>query len=172
MRCGDDNAHLSGLGLGASHISFTDRYFTQIMGNSVTAGGIRADSHISIEGNIFFNNSVPFSSTVNILATYVRDSTITHNDIYMAPYSGICQGHGWGSNDAGGSAEYTNRGSYDYMAMEKMHMDLGALYSLSRSHGTLLTENYVYDSGWISIYPDEGSSNMAYSNTLCFSSGN
>ena len=59
----DANAHLSEVGLGASHISIVDGYFTQIMGGSITAGGIQADahhpndprmvnSHVTISGNI------------------------------------------------------------------------------------------------------------------------
>ncbi|KAJ4383110.1 hypothetical protein N0V85_008505 [Neurospora sp. IMI 360204] len=199
----DPNAHLSGVGLGASNVSVADGYFSQVMGNSITAGGIRADahhpsdprmvnSHIIIEGNIFFNNSALFSSTVNILATYIQFSTIAHNDIFTAPYSGICHGYGWGSNDAGGSGAYQNRGLYDYQPKYntpttmknntidgnlihnygRTHTDLGAMYTLSRAPGTLFTNNYAYDSSWFGIYPDEGSSNLTYINNVCFSNGN
>lgn len=173
------------------------------MGNSITAGGIRADahhpsdprmvnSHITIEGNIFFNNSALFSSTVNILTTYIQFSTIRHNNIFTAPYSGICHGYGWGSNDAGGSPAYALRGLYDYQPRYTTpttmknntidgnlihnygfsHTDLGSMYTLSRAPGTLFTNNYAYDSGWFGIYPDEGSSNLTYVNNVCFSNGN
>jgi hypothetical protein len=121
----DANAHVTGIGLGTSNIAVRDGYFTQVMGNSITAGGIRPDSHhpldarmtnsdLEISGNIFYNVSSLFSSTVPILSTYVRRSVIYHNDIYITPYSGICVGYGWGSNDAGGSSEYVNRGLYKY----------------------------------------------------------
>lgn len=197
----DDNAHLTGVGLGTQQISITDSYFTQVMGNSITAGGIKALAHhptddrmisslINIEGNIFFNNSALFSSTVNILTTYVQNSTIEHNDLQTAPYSGISHGYGWGSNDAGGSVEYLNRGLYKYQPLYttpttsknnlirgnlihdygKLHTDLAALYTLSRSPGTVFTENYVYDADWPGMYPDEGSSNMTINNNVFFSS--
>ncbi|EFQ92467.1 hypothetical protein CFE70_005016 [Pyrenophora teres f. teres 0-1] len=79
----DANAHITGTGLGANNIAIKDGYFTQVMGNSITAGGIRADAHhpsdarmtnsqIEISGNIFYNVSSLFSSTVPILATYER----------------------------------------------------------------------------------------------------
>ncbi|KAB5554836.1 pectin lyase fold/virulence factor [Coniochaeta sp. 2T2.1] len=199
----DANAHKSGVGLGASNVTVADGYFTQVMGNSITAGGIQADahhpsdprmvnSHITISGNIFSNNSALFSSTVNILTTYIQFSTIAHNDISTAPYSGICHGYGWGSNDAGGSPVYQDRGLYDYQPRYstpttlknntvaanlihdygRSHTDLGALYTLSRAPGTLYTENYAYDSGWFGIYPDEGSSNLTYTDNVLFSNGN
>jgi len=90
----DANAHLTGVGLGASNVAVRDGYFSQVMGNSITAGGIRADAHhpsdsrmintrLEISGNIFYNVSSLFSSTVPILTTYVQYSTISHNDIYI-----------------------------------------------------------------------------------------
>ncbi|KAK2786402.1 hypothetical protein FQN52_007859 [Onygenales sp. PD_12] len=198
----DANAHISGVGLGASKISITDGYFTQVQGNSITAGGILADAHhpsdprmtnseIDIRGNIFFNNSALYSSTVNILFTYLESSNITHNDISEAPYSGICHGYGWGANDAGGSVEYRNRGLYKYQPEYDTpttikdnliegnlihrygltHTDLGAIYTLSRSPGTLVTDNYAYDSSGFGIYPDEGSSNITYVYNVCFPNG-
>ncbi|KAM7192178.1 xylanase A [Rhypophila sp. PSN 637] len=174
----DANAHLSGVGLGASRVSVRDAYFTQIMGNSITAGGIRPDAHhppdnrminqyIDITGNIFYNFSVLYSSTVPIFAAYVQYSTISNNDIDYTPYSGICLGYGWGSNDAGGSSEYVNRGLYKYQPKYSTptilrnnlihgnlahrygygHTDLGAYYTLSKSPDTYLTDNYAFDNG-------------------------
>ncbi|CBX93394.1 hypothetical protein IAQ61_009087 [Plenodomus lingam] len=121
----DANAHQTGVGLGADRISITGGYFTQVMGNSITAGGNRPDAHhpsdarmlnahISVQDNIFYNTSSLFTSTVPIFFTYVQNSDITHNDISFIPYSGICLGYGWGMQDAGGSQFYVNRGTYKY----------------------------------------------------------
>jgi hypothetical protein len=123
----DANAHASGVGLGATNVAIREAFFSQVMGNSITAGGIRGDAHhpsdlrmlnsrISIENNIFRNVSSLFSSTVPVFASYVQSSSISHNDIDIAPYSGICHGFGWGANDAGGSPEYEKRGLYQYQA--------------------------------------------------------
>ena len=65
----DANAHLTTVGLGASRISVLDNYFTQIMGNGITVGGVQADSHhpsdqrmaisgLTLSGNIFYNNTI------------------------------------------------------------------------------------------------------------------
>jgi hypothetical protein len=149
------------------------------------------NSHITITGNIFYNNSALFSSTVNILVTYVQDSEISHNDVSVAPYHGICHGYGWGANDAGGNPVYAARGLYKYQPVFAdpttsknnlikgnlihsyglSHTDLGALYTLSCSPGTLFIDNYGYDSDFKGLQPDEGSANLTYINNLLLNIG-
>ena len=198
----DANAHLTKVGLGTSEITIQDGYFTQVMGNSITVGGIQANAHhpsekgmvisnITITGNIFFNTSSLFSSTVPILATYLQYSTISHNDLSTTPYSGLCYGYGWGSNDAGGSPEYVNRGLYKYQPKYTTpttlknnliegnlihnfgfsHTDLGGLYTLSKSPDTKIIDNYVYDSSYFGIYNDEGSNSLIQTGNLLFTRG-
>ncbi|KAL2067528.1 hypothetical protein VTL71DRAFT_1953 [Oculimacula yallundae] len=198
----DQNAHISGVGLGASYVSVRDGYFSQVMGNSITAGGIRADAHhpsdnrmlnthIEISNNIFYNVSSLFSSTVPIFASYVQYSTISHNDINIAPYSSICHGYGWGANDAGGSPEYIKRGLYNFQPKYTTptisqnnlvegnllhryglsHTDLGALYTLSKSPSTVISKNYAFDSSGFGVYTDEGSNSYTISENVLLSNG-
>ncbi|KAI1818674.1 pectin lyase-like protein [Poronia punctata] len=198
----DANAHLTEVGLGTSDVSVQDNYFTQIMGNSLTVGGVQADSHhpsdermtitnIDISNNIFYDVSIFYSSCVPILVTYLQNSSISHNDVSTTQYSGICHNYGWGSNDAGGSDEYQNRGLYNYQPRYDTpttskdnridgnlvhdyglsHTDLGGIYTLSASPGTVILNNYVYDSAYFGLYTDEGSSEMTASNNILMSSG-
>lgn len=198
----DANAHLTTVGLGASRISVLDNYFTQIMGNGITVGGVQADSHhpsdqrmaisgLTLSGNIFYNNTIFYSSCVPILVTYVQDSSISHNDVSMTQYSGICHNYGWGSNDAGGSDEYQKRGLYKYQPRYTTpttsknnqidgnlvhnyglsHTDLGGIYTLSASPGTVIANNYIYDSQYFGLYTDEGSSQMRATNNVAMSNG-
>lgn len=198
----DANAHISGFGLGASYVSVTDAYFSQVMGNSITAGGVRADAHhpsdsrminthLTFSNNIFYNVSSLYSSTVPIFVSYVQDTVVSHNDLYITPYSVICHGFGWGSNDAGGSTEYTNRGLYNFQPKYSTsttsqnnridanlihgyglsHTDLGAIYTLSRSTGTKITNNYAYDSSGFGLYNDEGSDGYTATGNLMLSDG-
>ncbi|KAF4437396.1 hypothetical protein F53441_13073 [Fusarium austroafricanum] len=198
----DKNAHFTGIGLGANKINVSENYFTQVMGNSITVGGIQADahhpsrpemllSHIHVSNNIFNNNSVLWSSTVPILFTYTQFSSITHNDLYNHPYSGICHGYGWGSNDEGGSEDYVKRGLYKYQPIYdkptvmknnliegnlihhfgQSHTDFGGVYTLSRSPNTTVSSNFIYDAGWQALYPDEASRNITWYNNLGFTSG-
>ena len=137
----DATAYEFGPGLGAKDITVSGGYFTQVMGNSLTLGGVREGAHhpndtasinsgIHIIENVFYNVSSLFSSTSPIVITYIQDSTILNNEIFSVPYSGkcgtcidlvtllttvgICHGYGWGANDANGTDEYVKRGLYDY----------------------------------------------------------
>ncbi|PQE07322.1 pectin lyase fold virulence factor protein [Rutstroemia sp. NJR-2017a WRK4] len=146
----DHNAHLSGVGLGAKNVSVTNGYFTQVMGNSITGGGINIPAHhpndtrlvnsgIYIERNIFYNTSSLFSSTVPILFTYVQDSTVKNNDLFHVPYSGICIGYGWGMNDEGGSQTYVDRGTYKYQPI---------FNTPTTARNNLIEGNLINDFGW------------------------
>jgi hypothetical protein len=199
----DNNAYISDLGLGAHNVSVADGYFTQVMGNSITAGGVQANAHhpsdprminsgIMLTGNIFYNVSSLFSSTVSIFVSYVQYSEISQNDVFYVPYSGICHGYGWGSNDAGGSLTYVNRGLYNFQPLYETpttsmnnlihgnlihayglsHTDLGATYSLSKSPDTHFSNNYALNSSWYGMYTDEGSNSYIITNNDYLSNGN
>lgn len=146
----DANAHLTGIGLGAKDVSVRDGYFTQVMGNSVTAGGIQIPAHhpnqtaqitsgIHVSDNVFYNTSSLFSSTVPILFTYVQYSSITQNDISHTPYSGLCVGYGWGMNDAGGSETYVDRGTYQFQPI---------FDTPTTAMNNLIQGNLIHDFGW------------------------
>lgn len=173
----DPNAHASpGVGLGASNIDVTGVLFVQTGANAITVGGISADAHhpskaamtnenITVQENIFYDQQYTISSGTPIFVTYVTGAKVLHNDISNIPYSGICYGYGWGSNDAGGSSTYKKRGLYNYQPIyntpttEKdgliaynliqkygtVHDDLGAIYTLSASSNTSITQNWVVD---------------------------
>lgn len=116
-----------------------------------------------------------------ILSTYDAGAVILHNDISDVPYDAIDIGYGWGMHDPGGNPNYRVRmHGYDskenlvystptshhdvVVASNRVHgakqffHDGGAIYNLSASPGTLITENYIFDnSSMIGLYLDEGS---------------
>lgn len=116
-----------------------------------------------------------------ILSTYDDGAVILHNDISDVPYDAIDIGYGWGIQDPGGNPNYRFRmGGYQWPQnpvyerptthrdvvvagnrihdAKKLFHDGGAIYNLSASPGTLITENYIYDNhGRIALYLDEGS---------------
>ncbi len=116
-----------------------------------------------------------------ILSTYGASPLILHNDISDVPYDAIDIGYGWGIQDPGGNSNYRNfmhgyrfpqnpvyetpttyrnavvAGNRIHDAKQVFH-DGGAIYNLSASPGTLITDNYIFDNhGRIAIYLDEGS---------------
>jgi hypothetical protein len=183
----DDNATLTGVGLGASDIDVTGNVFTQVGGHALFVGGIRADAHhpsdprmtnqdILIENNTISHVAVEYKDNSGILSTYVTRAKIVHNEVENLAYA-IDTGYGWGINDAGGSQTYVNRGYYKYnplyqtpttlkdnlVAGNLVHdikasfADSGNIYNLSASPGTVIENNYMYNVSGVGIYLDEGS---------------
>jgi hypothetical protein len=144
------------------------------------------DSRMTNRALVLANNRIhdvskDYEDNTAILSTYVEGAVIVHNEIWTLPYDAIDIGYGWGINDPGGNANYRYRmHGYDYaqnvvystptthhdvvVASNRIHdakrlfQDGGAIYNLSASANTLITENYIYDNhGQIGLYLDEGS---------------
>jgi hypothetical protein len=145
-----------------------------------------SDPRMINQGLVIRNNRVrsvskDYADNTAVLVTYVAGAVILHNDISDVPYDAIDIGFGWGMNDPGGNANYRAR-MHGYDAKQNLvyatpttHRDVvvagnriheaktlfhdgGAIYNLSASPGTLITENYISDiHGSIGLYLDEGS---------------
>lgn len=183
----DDNATLTGVGLGASNIDVTGNVFTEVGGHALLVGGIRANAHhpsdprmtnqdIRIDNNTISHVAVEYKDNSAILSTYVTRAQIVNNEVENVAYA-IDTGYGWGINDAGGSQTYLNRGYYKYnplyqtpttlkdnlVAGNLVHdikgtfADSGNIYNLSASPGTVIENNYMYNVSGVGIYLDEGS---------------
>jgi hypothetical protein len=112
---------------------------------------------------------------VGIGAGYVKETTITHNEIADVSYSGISMGWGWTktSNVMKNNRITANRihhyGKHNY--------DVAAVYTLSAQPGTLISENYIdsiykapyahIPSHWFYLYTDEGSSGITVKDNWC-----
>ncbi|MFI7430107.1 ricin-type beta-trefoil lectin domain protein [Micromonospora sp. NPDC049836] len=185
----DANAHASGVGLGASNITITRSEIARSSAGGIVVGGVRADAHhpsdsrmvnrnITVSNNRIHDLGLDYRGIVAVLTTYVSTATVTHNEVYNLPYTGLSVGYGWGSNDAGGSTEYANRGLYNYQprystpttasnnqltgnyvhdVMQQM-TDGSCIYTLSNHPNGLISDNYCLRSnGWFGLYFDEGS---------------
>ncbi|MDG4830746.1 ricin-type beta-trefoil lectin domain protein [Solwaraspora sp. WMMD1047] len=185
----DANAHASGVGLGASNITVSRSEIARNSSNGIVIGGVRADAHhpsdqrmvnrdITISDNRLHDLGVDHRGIVSVLTTYVTNATISHNEVYNMPYTGMSMGYGWGANDAGGSEHYAGRGLYNYQprystpttasnnrlignyvhdVMQQMN-DGGCIYTLSANQGGLISDNYcLRTNGYFGVYFDEGS---------------
>lgn len=110
-----------------------------------------------------------------IVAGYVRDTKIEHNDLSNLPYSGISVGWGW--------TKMTNAMCDNLIYANRVHRagqvlgDLGGIYLLSAQPGTVVAENVIDDmtpnkyvpdpNHWYYLYLDEGSSHITVRNNWC-----
>jgi hypothetical protein len=208
----DDNAHQTGVGLGTNGISVTGCRFSQIAGGGIVIGGVQAKAHhpggdvpvsaltpaqtammnqnITIKDNFVHHIGIDYRDFAGIMFTYTQHVTVSHNEVYNVPYSGINSGFGWGTNDAGGNSDYKTRSTGDlynyqplytnptiamnntvsanYLHLMQLQMnDGGCHYHLSANPGTVITENYCEGKGsgpsgtiW-GEYADEGSAYLA-----------
>ncbi|GAA0553335.1 RICIN domain-containing protein [Paractinoplanes ferrugineus] len=184
----DANAHGSGVGLGASNITVTRSEIARDVAGGIVVGGVRADAHhpsdsrmvnrnITVSDNRLHDLGLEHRGIVSVLTTYVTNATVSHNEVYNLPYTGMSIGYGWGSNDAGGSNHYADRGLYNYQprystattasgnqlvgnyvhdVMQQM-TDGGCVYTLSANPGALISDNYCLRTNGFGLYFDEGS---------------
>lgn len=184
----DDNAHASSVGLGSQDVTISGVNFTQTGGNALQVGGVGLNAHhpiipeminsgIVAEHNNFDNNAFIYNSGANILFTYVQYSSIVSNTVKNTPYSAICFGYGWGSNDPGGTPLYETLGLYNFQPVYETpttahdnlisknymynvglnHTDLGGIYTLSMNNGTRIEDNVISKGLQWGLYFDEGS---------------
>jgi hypothetical protein len=112
---------------------------------------------------------------VGIIAGYVRQTAIQHNEISHLPYTGISLGWGW--------IRLTNCMSDNVIYANHIHHvatrlgDTAGIYTLSAQPGTVIRENSVHDivtspyvpdpNHWFYLYLDEGSSFMTVRDNWC-----
>ncbi|MBN6042229.1 ricin-type beta-trefoil lectin domain protein [Amycolatopsis sp. 195334CR] len=134
--------------------------------------------NITVSDNRIHDLGLDYRGNVSVLTTYVTTTNVTHNEVYNLPYSGMSIGYGWGSNDAGGSDHYANRGLYNYQprystpttasgnrlvgnyvhdVMQQMN-DGGCVYTLAWNPGAEISGNHcLRTNGHFGLYFDEGS---------------
>ena len=185
----DADANGAGVGLGVRDATVHHNLFTDLGGAGVVVGGVQPDAHhpgnpamvlrdVTIDNNLVTDVAKDYKEMSGILSTYADHTVIADNEVSNLAYDGIDVGWGWGANDAGGSADYQNRGLYAYQpvyttpttlrntqvtgnlihGVKKVFHDGGSLYNLSANPGAVFSGNYIYDTQrTVGLYLDEGS---------------
>lgn len=128
-----------------------------------------------IRNNYITDCATEYWGCVGIIAGYVQNINIEHNEVCELPYSGISVGWGWTrlANAMKDNRIYANNvhhfGRHNYSC--------GGLYTLSAQTGTIILENYVHDiyhpeyvhdkTQGHYIYLDEASSWMTIKDNWC-----
>ncbi len=119
-----------------------------------------------------------FLGAVGITHIWATESLLTHNEVYIGPYSGISEGWGW-ADEPTPNGNSDNVVSYNYVhECVRNRNDGGGIYLNSHNPDALIHNNYVCDSGLTSwagpnilntdgIFTDNGSQGLTvYENVL------
>lgn len=141
----------------------------QIGVGSVTSG-------ISVNNNFVALCGQEFTGGPGIIQWWANGNTVTHNEIYRQPYTGISAGWGWGlettpNGNSGNVLSY----NLIHSIMQLMN-DGGGIYCNSHNPTAAVNHNYVYDLGngsWIGstqimsgFYLDDGCQGYAVSDNV------
>lgn len=169
---------------GCANIKVLSSIFSNLGAGAIKIGNIKyssdsfASNSITIDNNLIKKGGLLYPDAVSIHIINAFSNTISHNDISDFTSTGISLGWVWGY---GNSLSKKNVISYNHIYnIGKGELDdMGGIYTLGISEGTILRNNVIHDvngnnyGGW-GIYTDEGSSNILIENNLvynCKSSG-
>lgn len=174
--------------IGSEGDEIVGNVFRDIGGNGFVAGGFQeegvethvpynpSDERLIVQDFRFANNLLTDIANqdwggVAVIAGYVRDAVIEHNEISDVAYTGISVGWGW-TPEPTVLANNRIRGNHIHHFAKRMY-DTAAIYTLSAQPGTVIAGNAVHSINrpgfvhdpyhWAYIYLDEGSSEITVS---------
>jgi hypothetical protein len=136
----------------------------RINGGDKNSPPLRRTGDNTISDNIIGPYGEIYPSAVGVLLMHTFGNTVSHNEIHHGWYTGVSVGWEWGYQQ---SVSRDNVIAYNHIHHigQGLLSDMGAIYTLGLSPGTVLRNNLIHDidanqyGGW-GIYNDEGSSHI------------
>lgn len=125
-----------------------------------------------ISDNVLHHYGMDYPSAVGVLLMHTDRNRVVHNDIHHGWYTGVSIGWNWGYQR---SISRDNIVAFNHIHHigQGLLSDMGAIYTLGISPGTVLRNNLIHDveanhyGGW-GIYNDEGSSHILIENNVVY----
>jgi hypothetical protein len=164
---------------GSSYNQFTYNRLSNLAGGGFRLNGGKAGEnpllqthHNIISDNEIGNYGIVFPSAVGVLLMHSRNNEVVHNHIHDGYYTGVSVGWEWGYQR---SVSRDNLVAYNHIhdIGKGLLSDMGAIYTLGVSPGTILRNNLIHDveshnyGGW-GIYNDEGSTHILVENNIVY----